>query len=300
MDLDKRRFDELLPFYALEAVDDEERAAIERYLAAHPEAQVELDRLLETAQYLPMLAEPLPPDPAVKKALKSRVEADLARTRPAAAAPPRRSLRDWLWPGLALGATAAAVVALIWGAGLMGRIDRLEGDVAYFQGQAVTAVSELGELEDRLALAEADAAEIEARLGEAEAQNAALRDQIRQQEDLLARYQTPGSMTVVIGDASGQNPAAIATLTIPPDGLASFAAANLPPLDASSTYQLWLIAGDTPISAGTFAVDETGMAEIDMITLPASFDAIGVSIEPAGGSVTPTVDQIILLGATGG
>ena len=75
--------------------------------------------------------------------------------------------------------------------------------------------------------------------------------------------------------------------------------ANLPPPDAGTIYQAWLIVGDTPVSAGTFAVDEQGDA-VHALTgdLPESFDAVGVSIEPEGGSQTPTPGNIILLGST--
>ena len=111
------------------------------------------------------------------------------------------------------------------------------------------------------------------------------------------RSQAPAP--IALGDNSGENPQAHATLTVAADAVtATFVATNLPQLDANLTYQLWLIRGDLPISAGIFNVDENGriVYQVDG-TLAASFDAVGVSIEHAGGSEQPTPDQIILLGA---
>ncbi|VAW43345.1 hypothetical protein MNBD_CHLOROFLEXI01-1518 [hydrothermal vent metagenome] len=128
--------------------------------------------------------------------------------------------------------------------------------------------------------------------------NETLQQQLNNQNEMLAAYQQPGTNTIAIGDITGQNPEAWATLTILPEsGGATFVAANLPPLTAAQVYQLWIIRGDVPISAGVFEVDENGRIVLPVDgALAASFDAVGVSIEPAGGSEQPTPDQIILLG----
>jgi anti-sigma-K factor RskA len=60
-----------------------------------------------------------------------------------------------------------------------------------------------------------------------------------------------------------------------------------------------MIAGDTPLSAGVFEVDEGGVAVVQVArdAAPGAFDAVGVSVEPEGGSPTPTGD-IVMLGQT--
>jgi len=117
------------------------------------------------------------------------------------------------------------------------------------------------------------------------------------QNDILASYQAPGTSTIAIGDITGEHPAAVATLTVSPEGGgATFVAANLLPLGSDQVYQLWIIRGDQPMSAGIFQVDENGQATLQVDgTLASVFDAVGVSIEPAGGSEQPT--NVILLGA---
>lgn len=69
---------------------------------------------------------------------------------------------------------------------------------------------------------------------------------------------------------------------------------QLPQLQQSETYQIWLIETDTPISAGLFTVDERNQSFVE-IKLASSLDryaAIAISIEPAAGSDAPTTTPI--------
>jgi anti-sigma-K factor RskA len=70
----------------------------------------------------------------------------------------------------------------------------------------------------------------------------------------------------------------------------------LAPLPSGKVYQFWLIKGDTPVSAGLFSVDTQGRGLLSVSTSEpiGSFDAIGVSIEPEGGSPQPTGDIVML------
>ncbi|HKH08083.1 MAG TPA: hypothetical protein VKA62_03965, partial [Agromyces sp.] len=59
--------------HALDAVDDDERAAYERALDESPELRDEADRYAETAAQLAALAQPVEPPPALKDRLISRI-----------------------------------------------------------------------------------------------------------------------------------------------------------------------------------------------------------------------------------
>jgi anti-sigma-K factor RskA len=79
-----------------------------------------------------------------------------------------------------------------------------------------------------------------------------------------------------------------------------FVANHLNQLTADKTYELWLIPtgkGAVPIPAGTFRPDATGRAHLVMASLPKDVDvaAFGVTIEPDGGSASPTM-PIVLMG----
>jgi anti-sigma-K factor RskA len=72
--------------------------------------------------------------------------------------------------------------------------------------------------------------------------------------------------------------------------VALLAVLNLPPLPRDKVYQVWLIKGEERMSAGLFEVDSTGYAQTVIIPLApmAEFQAIGITVEPLGGSPSPT------------
>jgi hypothetical protein len=82
-------------------------------------------------------------------------------------------------------------------------------------------------------------------------------------------------------------------------GTLVFLASELDPLQMYKTYELWIIPqdGSAPIPAGTFHPDDQGNASVIMPDLPKgiSAKAFGVTIEPEGGSQTPTL-PIIMVG----
>lgn len=82
-----------------------------------------------------------------------------------------------------------------------------------------------------------------------------------------------------------------------------FQAYDLHPLPANMTYELWVIPADglAPVPAGLFRPDAAGSASVVLPPLPKGVPAkaFGVTIERAGGSVTPTL-PIILSGAAAG
>ena len=113
---------DLLPAYALDAVDDDERAAVEAHLAAHPEQRDEVGDLQVAASMLAhaggpppegvwerlesMIATTPPPPRLVPPAVLSPRSAPVTQT----ARPDPRPDRRWRWL-----AAAAAVVALVFG-----------------------------------------------------------------------------------------------------------------------------------------------------------------------------------------
>jgi anti-sigma-K factor RskA len=69
---------------------------------------------------------------------------------------------------------------------------------------------------------------------------------------------------------------------------------NLPPAPSDKQYQLWFIdPSNKPVSAGVFDM-KTG-EWIRMVNAPAAV-AFAVTLEPRGGSVNPTMDQMYVIG----
>jgi anti-sigma-K factor RskA len=81
---------------------------------------------------------------------------------------------------------------------------------------------------------------------------------------------------------------------------AYFVTADLPALEANRDYQLWYLdKSGRPVDGGVFQVDHSGYGEISVRNLPhdlSDITAFAVTIEPKGGSVNPTLDQMVLLG----
>jgi len=74
-------------------------------------------------------------------------------------------------------------------------------------------------------------------------------------------------------------------------------AANLPPLPAGRTYQLWVLTSQpAPISAGLLKPDDTGAASGVFDTPPdiPTPTAMAVTIEPEGGVPSPTGDKYLV------
>ena len=70
---------------------------------------------------------------------------------------------------------------------------------------------------------------------------------------------------------------------------------DLPPLDVSQQYQLWLIQDGQRTNGGVFSVDQTGFAQLQ-VEAPQpllKYSAFGVTVEPAGGSPGPTGAKVL-------
>jgi hypothetical protein len=70
---------------------------------------------------------------------------------------------------------------------------------------------------------------------------------------------------------------------------------NLEGLDQDFDYQLWAIIDNVPVSMGVVEIDEENkFVRVDFRNNPAAF---AISIEPKGGSESPTSERIIAVGA---
>ena len=254
--------EELLPFYALGVVSDEERSQVEAWLTVHPERRAEADEMAWAAQALARLAPPVAPAETIGPALVERARqsqipavsgraADLGRSR---GRPASRQV-SWTMPALTAASIALAVVAIAWASTLRAEVNQVHLEVAQ-------------------ARATMDA-----------------------QAQLLADLSSPAARLVEIPGTTAR-PQASARLFADPDAVSAvLVVSGLSPNPAGSVYQLWLIRGDIVVGAGLFHVDAAGRAtaRVHSSDRVGRYDALGVSIEPEGGSEQPTGD-IVLLG----
>lgn len=257
-----QRIEDLFPLYALDALTDEERAQVDAYVAANPEARSRLAEMMRTASALPYDASPVEPSPVVKASVMNRIGADVrarsASPRPNADSGLARMWRElrsgWAMPALAGLSMLAAALAIIWAISLNGEVVRLRDQMT------------------------------------------ALNRELSAQRDTLVKISAPGAQAVAIAGTEHQPDAHGQLIADPAGTSAVLVVSGLARLGPGEVYQFWLIRGDAPVSAGLFRVDEQGLAVLSVASIESigSFDAMGVSIEPEGGSAQPTGDIVML------
>jgi anti-sigma-K factor RskA len=97
---------------------------------------------------------------------------------------------------------------------------------------------------------------------------------------------------------TAKSPASVLTVAWSPAKkkvMIDMANANMPVNDQNHQYQLWALVGGKPVDLGVFDAtsDSKDMKEMKEI---ASADAFAVTLEPRGGSPTPTMDEMMVIG----
>jgi anti-sigma-K factor RskA len=117
-----------------------------------------------------------------------------------------------------------------------------------------------------------------------------------QRANQQGRPVTPGGMQTVAMVGTDAAPAAVGTLVISDDGeYGTLVVDGLPALDPDHQYQLWLIRDGQRISGGVFSVNSEGYGAL-WISSPeplSSYPAFGITIEPEGGSPSPTGEKVL-------
>ena len=256
------RIEELLPFYTLDALSDEERELVESYLTENPEVREQIGGLQSAASALPYSVTPVAPQRRLKDALMARVAVDAgARSRASEqkqASHPRE--RRWanLFPAFSF---AIATVAVVWAVILNIQISQLRNDVSAL-GKALVAQS----------------------------------NSIEQINVKLPQTPASAAMTISLKGTNVQPQALGQLIADPSSESAVLVITGLGQLESGKTYQVWLIDAGGPKSAGLLTVDAHGQGVliVSSDSQISSFKALGISIEPDGGSRQPTGDIVVL------
>lgn len=239
--------------YALHALSEEEANLVEAQLAESEEMRNEVTELTDTAVLLGLATRPIAP-PA---ALKASIMAQLASTPQL----PREVEPETSVDVRRFSGTAEAKAQSRWFAKPITALVGMAAAVALIAGGVVTANTI------------ADNTFQQAQADQLAAINAA--DDSQRQ---VAKVPTGGTVTLMW---SGK--------------LASSAliADDLEPLPSDSVYQLWYIDESGARSAGVFTVDDDGSTWQVLDGEMAVGDTVGVTVEPAGGSDSPTTAPIV-------
>ncbi len=249
---------ELLGAYALDAVDGEELTALEVHLVTCPRCRAELDSLHEVAAALGTSVEPLPDGlwSSIAGRLPERPGDDEPPPMPRLSPEGRSPFRPP--PDRRPRRRRTAVAAL--------------GALA-IAAAAVAVVLGIG-----LVRADNRVSGLQAAVA-------------HQGSPVAAALRTPGHRLVALDTPShGQ----LAQFVVVPDGRGYLVSSKLPRLRADRTYQLWGIVGSRPVSLGLLG-DAPSQAVFTMAGANRP-SRLSITVEPSGGSVTPTA-PIVATGA---
>lgn len=254
------RHEELLPAYALGAVDGEELRELEAHLATGcAECRRQLDLWEGDLEEIAASVEPVAPSETARR----RIQRLAAGGGASAPARPRSSR----WAAI----VAAAALLMAVGSG-------------WQQARLGEELERLGAERDRLAR-QVSGLDRQLGLARAEAQRMA---------ESLAIIASPGARSIQLAGLGPSPQASGSTFVNPERGKAVFYAFDLPALAPDKTYQLWWIEDGKPVSAGTFNVDERGTGSVQVERAPkGATDAWAVTIEPAGGVPQPTGEMVL-------
>jgi anti-sigma-K factor RskA len=260
---------DLIPAYALGALDDDERRFVEAKLPECPEAEAELDTYAALSQAMLFTAPPIKP-PA---SLESKLMAQIA-PKPTAVVPPSGEMKRVV-PQAPAGKSLLQTLMDLF-------IGRRQGFVLAGLAFALFLVSNVYWMVE---------------LGRIRTEQTVLTSQMEEQEALL---QLVGAREMNRVELHGEEAPLFASLvwTTADDNeswIALLNVENLPALPTDRVYQLWLIRDEQATSAGLFRVDESGKAILVFrSTEPiATFERIAVSEEPTHGSDSPSTSPIV-------
>lgn len=276
----------LLGAYAIDAVDERERALVEAYLRDHPEAQTEVDELRAAASRLALLSDDSPPP-----ALRGSVLDAISRVRPLPP-PADNDAPDDIAPG------PSTVTGTVTGTGTGTGTDDLSArraDRRQDQRAAEQRADHRGRPSRRTLLAGGLAAGV-AVLGGAGLAitrpwdggrsgtgNGSVEAQIRGARDTRTFDLKMGGHTMQV-------------MRSPSLGRTMVHAASMPAAPSGRVYQVWWQHQDGSMtSAGLLPAG--GGSEVDALLSNDGGEAVGtgITLEPAGGSPAPTGSPLALL-----
>jgi hypothetical protein len=255
---------ELLAVFALDAVEAPEHELIEAHLATCPRCRAELDALRDVAAALGNSVDPLP------EGLWSTIASRLP-PRPNEEPPPMPVLARKT-PGVTEGPTKGGAVP---GAASPFATPRSAGRFRSPRGRLLSVGS--------IAVAAAAvAAVLGVNLVHDDHQISNLRHGSTESA-VAAALRTPGHKVVDVENAAHVE---LARFVVEPSGQGYLVDSKLPALPSQSTYQLWGVIDGRSISLGLLGRSPNTAA----FTLAGSPQPskLGITVEPAGGSVVPT------------
>lgn len=256
------QFGEDLALHALNALEGENRVALEKHLATCADCRLELEQLRGDGALLALSTMgPKPPRRSRERLLAAvATEAASAAASASSRSIPDKSRTPW-WGWLGWAATAAAVV---FATSLWRENSALKQSVASLGSQTAQTTRELEDL-----------------------------------RRIVAPIISPEAQRVTLVSAKTRPQPQGKAFYLRNRNSLLFVANNMPVLPPKRAYELWLIPTQgAPIPAGVFKPDAHGSATVVNPPLPAGTEAkaFAITIEDEAGSLTPTT-PVVMVGA---
>ncbi len=201
------------------------------------------------------------------------------------------------WKLATLTASAALLFFVVTTVQLSGRLTNVGQQVATLNELVGTRTAELNRATGQLSSVsdlQDEIAQLQAEKAQLQQTSQQVVDQLQNEQQQISSLLTV-SQVVELGGTKAA-PQAQGTLFVGEESLV-LVLRGLQPLPPGETYQLWLIPAESdPVSAGLVQIsdEENPSLTTDVHLTVSSFAVVGLSIEPAGGSVQPTGDIVML------
>ena len=268
-------FHGLAAAYALDALDVDERAEFERALAASPELRDEVDAYAESAAHLAGQAQPIAPPPS----LRARLMAELDSTPQVAPDAARAASPEIAAPVPSVAPAEPTPSPTSTAGGSDRTVGRAESAARrrWFQRPG--------------AIIGAAAAAVVLIAGAVIGIGWAGPNGWGAQREMAAITEAPDAQSQTLDVEGGGE---VTLVSSADQGRSGVVVEGLPDLGADQTYELWYIDDAGADSAGTFDVSGSETWRV----LDGSFTpgvAVGITVEPAGGSPQPTTEPIVVI-----
>lgn len=262
--------------YALNALDASEREEFENFLDGSEEARTEVAEMSGTAVLLGLSARPIAPSPELKTNLMALIAstpqlAPIARPRPVAVPTiaEQRSIRGLAadsqgrsGSGVSSG-PAAARAQRRWYTKPVNLLVAAAAAVALFAGGSILGVNLGGNTYDQA------------------------------QAKSLVELSSAQDLRQSTADIKGGGTAKL--LWSADLKRSAMVVDSLPALSSDKVYQLWYINGPAVTSAGTFTASASGPSFRVLDGGLIAGGAVGLTVEPKGGSTTPTTTPLVVI-----
>ena len=287
------QFEEAVALYAIEALEPQERAALESHVASGcQECRAALAEYQEVAALLPYGLRSQPVPHQVKSHLMQAFRRDFPDTESdrekavkmsaAIEHTPRAPAFGGFFGLFARPALGLACVVL------------LIGMTVYVLSLRTDMQKVLAERQQLQTTLRGELSDLRAQIAQRDRETADLRKEVAQREEIMTFLRSPNMKVVALSGLQAKSAGGF-LLFDPQNRKAFFYAFNMPSLPPGKTYQLWAIM-DRPVSAGTFDTDAGRKGRMLVDSVPGDVKKFAVSMEPEGGQLQPT-GQIYLSGA---